>query len=106
MEDNDLDLSNFDTSSVTSTKAMFALLDNITILDLSNFNLDNVTDMTSMFGKNITVDYTNGTIQNNPSATKKELLIASKDSKLENYDYAADFCFTSRSNIRCKWWAI
>ena len=87
-----LDLSKFDTTSVTSTKAMFALLDNITVLDLSSFNLEQVTDMESMFGKNITVDNATGNIENNPYATAKELLVVTKDQKLKDYNYMADFC--------------
>ncbi|CDM68949.1 Hypothetical protein CM240_1791 [Clostridium bornimense] len=89
-----LDLSNFDTSQVTNMKAMFANLDNITVLDLSSFNLDKVTEnnMKYMFAKNVTVESNGVIIENNSSNDAKELLIVTKDSKLKNYDYIADFC--------------
>ena len=44
-----LDLSNFDTSSVTDMSALFFYCDNLTALDLSSFNTSNVTNMNDMF---------------------------------------------------------
>lgn len=44
-----LDLSNFDTSSVTNMSYMFSYCSKLTSLDVSNFNTSSVTDMTSMF---------------------------------------------------------
>ena len=45
----EIDLSNLDTSKVTSMQAMFAGCVQLMSLDLSNFNTSNVTDMTAMF---------------------------------------------------------
>jgi len=45
-----LNLSGFDTSSVTSTWYMFRDCDKLTELDLSSFNTSKVTNMNSMFG--------------------------------------------------------
>lgn len=45
-----IDLSGFDTSTVTSMCAMFNSCYNLKDLDLSSFNTENVTDMHSMFG--------------------------------------------------------
>ena len=47
-----LDVSGFDTSSVTNMSHMFFLCSNsnLTTLDVSHFNTSNVTDMSSMFG--------------------------------------------------------
>ena len=44
-----LDVSNFDTSKVTSMSYIFAYCSNLTTLDLSNFYTSNVTNMNSMF---------------------------------------------------------
>ena len=44
-----LDLSNFDTSRVTSMDDLFWQCESLTDLDLSGFNTSNVTDMSSMF---------------------------------------------------------
>ena len=44
-----LDLSNFDTQSVTDMNRMFYGCSGLTSLDLSGFNTSNVTDMSSMF---------------------------------------------------------
>ena len=44
-----LDLSNFDTSKVTSMECMFRYCDSLTSLDVSNFNTSNVTNMSQMF---------------------------------------------------------
>ncbi|MGN0143466.1 MAG: BspA family leucine-rich repeat surface protein, partial [Clostridium sp.] len=89
-----LDLSSFDTSQATNMKAMFAGMNNINVLDLSNFNLDNVTEknMQYMFANNIRLDANGTIIEDNLSAVAKELLVVSKDAKLMNYDYVADFC--------------
>ena len=46
-----LDLSNFDSSNVTSMRSMFEDCCNLTSLDLSNFNTSNVTTMEWMFSK-------------------------------------------------------
>ena len=45
----ELDLSNFDTSKVTTMGAMFGNCKNLTELDVSNFNTANVTDIRFMF---------------------------------------------------------
>ena len=45
----DIDISHFDTSMVTSMGGMFYNKPNITSLNLSSFNTSNVTDMSSMF---------------------------------------------------------
>lgn len=45
-----LDLSNFDTSNVTSMGSMFGSCSGLTELDLSSFDTSKVTDMSSMFG--------------------------------------------------------
>ncbi len=44
-----LDLSNFDTSSVTNMRAMFSGCSSLTNLNLKNFDTSNVTDMSYMF---------------------------------------------------------
>lgn len=44
-----LDLSNFDTSSVTDMRNMFSTCNDLKTLDLSNFDTSNVTDMYGMF---------------------------------------------------------
>ena len=44
-----LDLSNFDTSKVTTMYAMFRNMPNLTTLDLSNFDTSKVTNMDSIF---------------------------------------------------------
>ena len=44
-----IDLSNFDTSSVTNMEFMFSCCSSLTSLDLSNFNTQKVTDMKNMF---------------------------------------------------------
>ena len=44
-----LDVSNFNTSNVTSTFSMFSYCSALTSLDVSNFNTSNVTLMTAMF---------------------------------------------------------
>lgn len=44
-----LDLSNFDTSKVTSMDCMFAYCENLKILNLKNFNTEKVVDMIGMF---------------------------------------------------------
>ena len=44
-----LDLSTFDTSSVTNMSDMFSYCDGLTSLDLSNFDTSKVTDMSQMF---------------------------------------------------------
>ncbi len=44
-----LDVSNFDTFSVTDMKAMFYKCSGLTSLDVTNFNTSNVTDMSFMF---------------------------------------------------------
>lgn len=46
---NSLDLSNFDTSAVTSMSYMFSGCTSLTSLDVSNFNTSAVTDMAGMF---------------------------------------------------------
>ena len=52
-----LDLSSFDTSSVTNMAMMF-YLSQATILDLSSFDTRNVTNMSSMFqGSQATIGY-------------------------------------------------
>ena len=43
------DLSNFDTSNVTNMSYMLAGMNSLTFLDLSNFNTSKVTDMSGMF---------------------------------------------------------
>lgn len=48
-EDEEIDLSNLDTSEVTNMSFMFSGCRNLSELDLSNFNTSNVEDMTSMF---------------------------------------------------------
>ena len=45
-----LDLSNFNTSNVTSMESMFAGCSSLTSLDLSSFNTSKVTNMVAMFG--------------------------------------------------------
>ena len=45
-----MDLSNFDTSAVTSTEHMFLFCKSLTTLDLSSWDTSNVTDMSNMFG--------------------------------------------------------
>lgn len=45
----ELDLSEFDTSSVTNMRSMFSNCDSLTELDLSKFGTSNVTDMSGMF---------------------------------------------------------
>ena len=89
-----LELSGFDTSQVINMKAMFTGLDNINVLDLSSFKLDNVTEnnMKYMFANNVEVEADGTIIENSSSATAKELLVVSKESKLINYDYMGDFC--------------
>ena len=44
-----IDVSNFDTSHVTSTMTMFTRCSLLTTLDISNFNLSSVTSMEAMF---------------------------------------------------------
>ena len=44
-----LDLSNFDTSKITSMTYMFYKCSSLTTLNISNFNTNNVTDMSRMF---------------------------------------------------------
>ena len=44
-----LDLSNFDTSNVTSMSSMFPYAISLTSLDLSNFDTSNVISMSGMF---------------------------------------------------------
>ena len=44
-----LDVSNFDTSNVTSMASMFSFCSSLTSLDVSNFDTSNVTNMTGMF---------------------------------------------------------
>ena len=46
-----LDLSNFNTSSVTTMQGMFCWCSSLTSLDLSNFNTSKVIDMEFMFGE-------------------------------------------------------
>ena len=43
-----LDLSNFNTSNVTTMNVMFRNCNSLTSLDLSSFNTSNVTDMSGM----------------------------------------------------------
>ena len=90
---NSLDLSRFNTEEVISTKCMFAQLNNIDILDLSSFNLRNITEdnMKYMFSKKIEVQ-PNGAVIEGAINNEKALLVISKDSKLNNYDYTADAC--------------
>ena len=45
----EIDLTNVDTSQVTSMRGMFSDTDNLTTLDLSSFDTSNVTNMSSMF---------------------------------------------------------
>ena len=45
-----LDLSNFNTSSVTNMEKMFYGCDELNSLDLSHFNISSVTNMEKMFG--------------------------------------------------------
>ena len=45
----DIDVSNFDTSRVTTMGYMFSGMSSLTSLDLSNFNTSNVTEMNHMF---------------------------------------------------------
>ena len=46
---NEIDLSNFDSSSVTSISEMFYFCSTLTSINLSNFETSNVTDMTRLF---------------------------------------------------------
>ncbi|WP_122639114.1 BspA family leucine-rich repeat surface protein [Romboutsia sp. Marseille-P6047] len=90
---NNLYLNEFDTSKVTDMTAMFASLDNITILDLSSFNLNNNVKTNHMFAKHISVaSNSNDIIEHNLSDFEKELLVITKDRRLREYDYTADAC--------------
>lgn len=46
---NSIDVSNFDTTNVTSMSDMFVYCNGLTSLDVSNFNTSNVTNMSEMF---------------------------------------------------------
>lgn len=50
-----LDLSNFDTSNVTSMASMFNNCASLTSLNISNFDTSNVTDMSNMFKRCVTL---------------------------------------------------
>ena len=55
----EIDLSNFDTSNVTSMSAMFSNCSNLKSLDLSTFDTSNVTSMGGMFQKCINLEEIN-----------------------------------------------
>ncbi len=69
-----LDLSNFDTSNVTTMDSMLRACTSLTTLDLSNFNTSNVTNMDAMFTCVIS-SYEYYYYYNNSTATRSLLII-------------------------------
>ena len=51
-----LDVSSFDTSNVTTMKEMFSGVTKITTLNLNNFNTSKVTDMSNMFNSMLAIE--------------------------------------------------
>ena len=51
-----LDVSSFDTSNVTTMKEMFSGVTKVTTLNLNNFNTSKVTDMSNMFNSMLAIE--------------------------------------------------
>ena len=107
-----LDLSNFDTSSVTSMKSMFEGLDSLVSLDLSNFNTSQVTDFKSMFdgcnsliylNLNSFIIQTSADINYMLDSTSENLLLCyntSKASQLNGHSNSCDNnCFKNETKL-------
>ena len=66
---NSLDLSNFNTSSVTTMQSMFYSCKSLTFLDLSHFNISNVKTMETMFSSCFALNFVNLSNFNTSSVT-------------------------------------
>ena len=90
-----LDLSNFNTSSVTNMEYMFYNCKNLISLDLSNFNTSSVTSMRDMFyGCNSTLIYCiyNSTLNQNLGNKINEY-------NFKNNNNCSDICFNKNKKI-------